>query len=194
MNAVERAKRLILQPRQEWSVIADEPFSVQELYTRYVMILAAIGPIAAFIGNSIVGIGGLGVRYRVPIGAGIAHMVLSYILALGSVYVLALVIEWAAPKFGGKSDFMQAMKVASFAPTAAWLAGVFAIVPLLGVLGMLLGLYSLYLLYLGLPQLMQVAEDKAVPYLFLIIIAVVLIAVAMTIVASLAIPSPLRGF
>jgi hypothetical protein len=189
MNVVERAKKLLMAPRQEWDVIAGEPHTIQELYTQYVMILAAIGPVATFIGFSLVGVGG----YRVPIGAGIAYMVLNYILGLGAVYVLALVIDFFAPKFDGKVGPDQAFKVAAFSPTAAWLAGVFAIVPALSVLS-IVGLYSIYLLYLGLPRLMQVPEDKSIPYLAVVIIALVLIMVVMTIVASLAIPSPLRGF
>ena len=104
-----------------------------------------------------------------------------------------MVIDWFAPKFDGKVGMGQALKVAAFAPTAAWLAGVFSIIPALSVLG-ILGLYSVYLLYLGLPRLMQVPEDKAIPYLAVVIIALVLIMVVVTIIASLAIPSPLRGF
>lgn len=193
MNIVERAKNMIMAPRHEWDVIAGEHHTIQDLYTKYVMILAAIGPVASFIGLSIVGVGGMGYHYRVPIGAGIAYMVLNYILGLGAVYLLALVIDWFAPKFDGKVGLDQAFKVAAFAPTAAWLAGVFSIVPALSVLG-ILGLYSIYLLYLGLPRLMQVPEDKAIPYLAVVIIALVLIMVVITIIASLAIPSPLRGF
>ncbi|HET7731183.1 MAG TPA: Yip1 family protein [Usitatibacter sp.] len=189
MNVVDRAKNLIMQPKQEWPAIEAEPMTMQEIYTQYVIILAAIGPIASFIGYSLVGIRG----YRVPIGPGIAYMVLSYVLLLGAVYVLALVIDAFAPKFGGVQDFDSALKVAAFSPTAAWLASVFSIVPLLGILG-ILGLYSVYLLYLGLPMLMRVPEEKSIPYLLVVVIAVLIIGVAVTIVAGLAIPAPLRGF
>src|SRR3954471_19530274 len=97
MNIVERAKNILLQPKAEWPVIEMEPHTVQGLYTQYVMILVAIAPIATFIGYSLVGIGGFGINYRVPIGAGIASAVLSYLLSLASVYVLALIIDALAP-------------------------------------------------------------------------------------------------
>ena len=189
MNLVQRAQNLIMKPRQEWAVIDGESHTVQGLYTQYVMILAAIAPVASFIGYSLVGIG----SYRIPIGAGVAYMVLSYLLGLGSVYVLALVIDGLAPSFGGQKSFMQAFKVAAFAPTAAWLAGIFSIIPLMAILG-ILGLYSLYLLYLGLPMLMKTPEDKAIPYLVVVIIVVIVLAVVISGVASLVIPSPVRGF
>jgi hypothetical protein len=44
------------------------------------------------------------------------------------------------------SDETAAMKLAVYSPTAAWLAGVFAILPPLAILG-ILGLYSLYIFW-----------------------------------------------
>lgn len=193
MNIVERAKNILLQPRQEWDVIAGETHSVSGLYTGYVMILAAIPAIAAFVGFSLVGVGGFGLSYRVPIASGVAHMVLSYALSLGMVYVLALIIDALAPNFGGEKNFMQAFKVAAFAPTASWLAGIFSIVPALSILG-LLGLYSLYLLYLGLPKLMKSPEEKAMGYTAVVIVVAIVLSVIVSVVAGLAIPGRMRGF
>lgn len=194
MNLVDRAKNILLQPKAEWAVIANEPHTVQDLYTGYVMILAAIPPIAAFIGFSVVGVSVLGGSYRIPIASGIAQLVLSYVLALGSVYVLALIIDALAPNFGGEKNFMQALKVSAFAPTAAWVAGIFAIIPLLSILTILGGLYSLYLLYLGLPALMRAPEDKAVPYTVVVIIVAIVLSIVVGVIAGLVVPSPMRGF
>lgn len=193
MNLVERAKKIILQPKQEWEAIADEPATVQQIFTGWVMILAAIPSVAAFIGYSVVGIGVFGATYRVPLGAGVAYLVLSYVLALGSVYVLALIIDALAPQFGGDKNFILALKVAAYSPTAYWLAGVFSVIPALQILG-LLGLYSLYLLYTGLPILMNAPEEKSVPYTVVVFITVIVLAVVIAIVAGLAIPGPVRGF
>jgi Yip1-like protein len=193
MNLVERAKNIILQPKQEWPVIAGETHTVQGLYTQYVMILAAIGPVASFIGYSLVGFGGFGTTVRIPIGSGVAYMVVSYLLSLGAVYVVALVIDALAPNFGSEKNFMQAFKVAAFAPTASWLAGIFSIVPALAILG-LLGLWSLYLLFIGLPLLMKTPADKAVPYTVVVLIVVIVIAVLIGTISALIIPSPARGF
>lgn len=193
MNLVDRAKKILLQPKQEWPVIAAEPHTLQGLYTQYVMILAAIPAVAAFIGLSLVGYGMLGISYRVSIGSGIAHMVVSYVLSLGMVYVLALIIDALAPNFGGQKDFMQALKLAAFSCTASWLAGIFAIIPALAILG-LLGLYSLYLLYTGVGPLMKVPEDKTVPYTVVIVIAALVLVIIVGTVANLAIPGPVRGF
>jgi hypothetical protein len=194
MNVVDRAKKLILEPQREWQAIDEESATVQELFTGYVMILAAIPAVASFIGLSIVGIGVFGATYRVALGAGVMHLIAVYLMSLGAVYVLALVIEILAPKFEGKRDFEQALKVASYVPTPAWLAGVFNVIPALWIIGFFLSLYSLYLLFLGLPKLTRVPESKAIPFLVVVFIATIIICVAIYIVVSLTLPSKVRGF
>lgn len=190
MNLVERAKNIILQPKAEWEVIDTEPHTVQGLYTGYVMILAAIPAVCSFIGYSLIG-SALG---RTPIGVGVAQLLVGYLLSLGSVYVLALIIDALAPNFGGKKNFMQALKLSVFAATASWVAGVFSILPALSIIGALLGLYSLYLLYVGLPILMESPEDKSIPYLAVVIIAAIVLAVVIAAVTALAMPGAVRGF
>jgi hypothetical protein len=193
MNLVERVKKILVEPKKEWPVIAEEELTLQDVYTKYVMILAAIPAIASFIGWSIIGIGVFGRTFRVPLGAGLAHLILGYLLSLGSVYLLALVIDGFAPKFEGQAHFLRALKVAAFASTPSWLAGVFYVVPALGILA-LLGLYSLYLLFIGLPILMKVPEDKALPYTVVVMVAVIVVVVVVRAVAALTIPGPVRGF
>ena len=194
MNIVERVKKLILQPRQEWLVIDGETHTVQGLYTQYVMILAAIPAVCGLIGFSLIGIGTFGATYRLPIAAGVAHMVVGYLLSLGTVYMFALIIDALAPNFGSQKNFNQALKVAAFAPTAAWIAGVFTLIPSLSIIGSLLALYSLYLLFVGLPILMKTPEDKAVPYVVVVIIAAIVIAVVIAALVGLTMPGPVRGF
>jgi hypothetical protein len=194
MNLAERVKKLLLTPADEWKVIKGETHTVAGLFTGYVMILSAIPAIAWFVGFSVVGYGGMGPTYRVPFGAGLANLVLSYLLGLASVYAMALVIDSLAPRFAGEKDFMQALKVAAFFPTAWWLGGAFYILPALSILAILGGLYSLWLLYTGLAPLMGVPEAKALPYTVVVLLVAIVLMVVMAIVAGLAMPSTTRGF
>ena len=189
MNIVERAKNILLTPKAEWQKIDGETHTVQGLYTTYVMILAAIPAVAAFIGFSVIGYG----PFRMSLMNGLVMLIVQYLLALAMVYVLALIIDALAPTFGGTKNFMQAFKVAAFAPTASWLAGIFSIIPALAILG-LLGLYSLYLLFIGLPILMKTPEDKAIGYVAVIIVIAIVVAIIMNVVTGLAMPGRLRGF
>ncbi len=55
MNPVERVKGILLKPKEEWQTISGETTTITELYRTYIIILAAIGPVASIIGMSIVG-------------------------------------------------------------------------------------------------------------------------------------------
>ena len=194
MSLVDRARSLILQPGLEWKVIDAEPQTVQGLYTSYVMVLSAIPAICGFIGFSLVGVGEFGATYRVPMATGVAHMVVSYVMSLGCVYVLALVIDALAPGFGGEKSLIQALKVSAFTPTPLWLAGVFSVIPSLWIIGALLSIYSLYLLYVGLPILMKTPEDKAIACAVVVIMAAIVLVVVVKVVIDLTIPGPIRGY
>ena len=194
MNLVDRVKKLMLQPKSEWQVIDGETHTVQGLYTGYVMILAAIPAVCSFIGLSIIGSSVMGVSFHVPIEHGVVLLVLQYVSALASVYVLALVIDALAPSFGSTKNFMQAMKIAAFVPTASWIGGVFSIIPLLGIIGLIFALYSLYQLFIALPMLMKTPADKAVIYFVVVLIVAIVVYVIIGAVTALAIPNPARGF
>jgi Yip1-like protein len=175
MSLMERAKNIILQPKTEWPVIDTEQTSTGALYTGYIIPLALIGPVAQIIGWSVFGMSLPFVgTFRIPIGYAVRTAVITYVASLISVFVLALIIDALAPTFGGQKNQMQALKVAAYSSTAAWVAGIFGIFPALAILG-LLGLYSLYLLYLGLPVLMKAPEDKAMGYTVVVIICAIVL-------------------
>ncbi len=194
MNLAARVKNLFVNPRGEWQVIEGEKHTVQDLYTGYVMILAAIPALCGFVGLSLVGVGAFGATYRMPLAQGVAYMAMNYLFSLGWVYAFAMIIEALAKGFGAQKDFHQALKVAAFSPTAMWIAGVFSIVPSLSIIGTLVGLYSLYLLFLGLPTVMKAPEDKALPYTVVVIIVAIVLEVLVAALTALAMPAPIRGF
>jgi hypothetical protein len=163
-----------MRPAAEWRVIDGEPATVQSLYLSYILILAAIPPIAYAIGALVFGYSVFGFTYRPPASTVITTAVLQYVLSLASIYVLALIVDALATSFGGRKNQVQALKVCAYSWTAAWLAGVFAVVPALAILS-IVGLYSLYLLYLGLPVLMKSPPDKAVGYVVVVILAAIVV-------------------
>ncbi|MBP6012626.1 MAG: YIP1 family protein [Alphaproteobacteria bacterium] len=182
---IGRAQRLILSPSTEWDVIAGEPADVQKIYMNYVGPLVIAAAVASAIGFSLVGIAG----FRMPIGSAFTTMILQIVLGLVMVYVLAFVINALAPTFGATQDMGQAFKLAAYAPTASWVAGLLAIIPALGIIGALGSLYTLYLLFVGLPKLMKPPEDKALTYTLAVIGVMVVIAIVLYSVQSSMMPS-----
>lgn len=181
MSLVDRAKNICLTPNTEWPVIAAEPASTGTLMTGYVVPLAAIGAAAGFIGGSLVGrtlpfIG----TYRVPLMSGLVLAVFAVCMAVVGVFVLSFIINALAPTFGAEQNSTQALKVAVYSYTPAWIAGVLQIVPLLGLFAIFAAFYCIYLLYLGLPALMKCPPDKAVGYTAVVVICAIVLTVVLT--------------
>jgi len=188
MNLIERAKRILLQPKEAWPAIASETTDAATLFTGYAMVLAAIPAVCGFVGMSLIGMGGFGITIRVPFVAGLVNMVVSYGLSLAGIFVLGLIIDALAPTFGGQKNPIQALKVAVYASTAALLSGVFSLLPSLAMLGLLAALYSIYLLYTGLPVLMKSAPEKSAAYTAVVIVAAIVMGLVMAAITSLFMP------
>lgn len=194
MNIVERAKNICLTPKTEWPIIAAEPAATGPLITGYAAPLAAIGAICGFIGGALIGqtlpfVG----HYRVPIVSALVGAVFSFGMALVGVFVLSLIIDALAPTFGGEKNSGQALKLAVYSYTPAWLAGVLQIVPVLGLLSIFAVLYSVYLLYLGLPRLMKNPEDKSVVYTVVTFVCAIVLSLILTAIGGLVVGAGMVG-
>jgi len=162
-SLVERAKAIILKPKEEWPVISAETTPQSAILTGYILPLAAIGPVAHLIGGQVFGYGALFVHWRPSLTGGIASAVLTFVMSLVMVYVLTWIADFLAPRFQGTSNKAAAFKLVAYSMTAGWVAGIFGLIPQLGVLG-LVGLYSIYLFYLGAPVMMKIPADQSVAY------------------------------
>lgn len=184
MNLVDRAKNIILRPKEEWQVIDTETIDIPSLYRSYIAPLAAIPAIGGLIGMSMIGMSMFMGTYRMPFGHALGYAVTSYVLTLVGVYLVALIINALAPSFSGEKNLVQALKVTTYANTPAWVAGIFLLIPWLGVLRLLAGLYGLYLLYLGLPVLMKSPPDKALGYTVVVVICAIVVFVVIGLISA----------
>ncbi|MGA9291991.1 MAG: Yip1 family protein [Ignavibacteriaceae bacterium] len=187
MNLVDRAKNILFSPASEWETIKSETVTNNELFTKYAVILAAIPAVAGLIGYSVFGISfGFG-RITLGLGTTIVWAILTYVLSLVSVYVMGWIIDVLAPSFGSTKDLNASLKVAVFSYTAAWVGGIFHILPYLSFLAALTSIYSLVLLYMGLKRVKTVPEDKMLGYfVVIIVVAIVLYFIIGAIVAGVA--------
>ena len=161
MALADRVKNILLAPKTEWPRIAEEAATVQSIYVGYVLILAAIGPIAMAISMG-------------ALGATVA--VVSYGVGLVVTYLLALIVDALAPSFGGEKNFIQSLKLTTYSYTAAWIAGIFQLIPGIGgIIGLLAAIYSFYTFYLGVPVLKKCPADKAVVYTIVVAVCGILL-------------------
>jgi hypothetical protein len=165
---IARVRGMVLSPAEEWRKIAAEPIDLVPVLTRYVAILAAIPAIAGFL-----------IALWFGFFGALASAILGYLLTLVGVVVHAKIVEILAPQFGGPQDADAALKLAVFAPTAAWLAGGLIIIPILGPLAALVGaFYALYTLYLGVPIVMRVPQERALTFTLAVIGVAIVVNIA----------------
>lgn len=178
MNIAERAKRLLLSPDPEWSVIAEEPATLGSLITSYALPLAALSAIGTLVGS-------LMVLSNLGLGFAVRAAVIGLVMSLVGVAILSVVIDALAPTFGAAKSSTSAAKVAAYAPTPAWIGGFFQFIPLLGSLIAFVGaIYALYLLYLGLIRVMKSPQDKAVGYTVVVVIIAIVVGFAASFVTA----------
>ena len=198
MELPRRIINLLTHPRNEWNAIANEATDIMSLYREYIGLLAIIPALCTFIGLCIVGVRVplLGTTVRTPMTEGILHLIVWYLFSLASVYLSALIVEKLAPSFQSRGDTLQAVKLVGFAATPVWLAGVFSVVPSLSMLSLIAGLYAIYLFYTGVGVLMQTPAEKALSYmvvagLVVVVVHIVVFSVAGSVLAvsSAATPS-----
>jgi Yip1 domain len=158
----QRVVGILSNPQSEWPAIAVESDTIQGLYTRYIIPLAAIGAVALFLrfpglGTLMLALVGYGVQLAVPI-------------------ICAVLIAWLAPRFKSSGDNVQALKMVAYASTPAWLAAVARLVPFLyPLVALVAGLYAIYLFYLGLTSVMKTPDEQRVPFMLVSAILVIVV-------------------
>jgi hypothetical protein len=166
---VERVKGILFQPRGTWAAIDTEPTTTAALYVRYVIPLAGLAAVARLIGVAFVG---FPVIARPPLLSVLVWAALYFGFELLAVDIIAFVIDWLAPRFGAQWSPIQALKVAAYARTPLWIAGLALVVPTLQVVAIVVGaLYSIYLLWLGIPELMKAPKHRMPVYALATVVA-----------------------
>ncbi len=175
----EKVKEILLQPKAAWLKIKREPTSALQVLITYAMPLALLPVVFGMLGLSMIGhrygFGPVGGIFRIPITYSLIWAIVSYVLTLVGLFIEGLVINALAPSFGSKKHLTNAFKLAVYAYTPAFIAGILSIIPALSVLVFLLSLYGIYLLFLGFPVMMETPDDKVLLYLIVTIIVIIVI-------------------
>lgn len=192
MSIVQRAKNIILNPSDEWNVIASEPTTIGGLYTGYATPLALIPLVSTILFTGILGISaadmmGLGNGMPMDLMAISGMAAFSFILSLVTLFVMGTVVKLVSPSFNGTSDKVQAMKLMTYASTPSWVVALISWIPFLGALLSFAAIaYVVYLIYLGIHPVLGVPKEKVAGFtVVIILIYVVLVLIISGIVAGL---------
>ena len=174
MDIINRVKNILTVPKTEWTAIEGENTPHVKLFTTYVLPLAVIPAVAAFIGYGLIGYSVLGFRVG-SVGLGIRQAVTQFIVSAAGVYLTAFIINFLAENFGAKKNLDKAFSLVAYAYTPMFIGGIFYILPSLSILASLAGLYGLYLLYIGMQPLMKSPEDKTTVYFVVSLLTMIVV-------------------
>jgi hypothetical protein len=174
---IDRVKRVLFNPKDEWPIIASEPTSVGQLYTGYVMPLAGLAAVMSFVRMSLIGVSlPFGGAIRAPLAVGLTYALVTFGFGLLGLFLVGLIINALAPTFSGERSQRQALKTAAYAFTPAWLGTALGLLPTFAtLLELVAGFYGIYLLYLGLPPLMRSPKEKSFGFTVTVVICTLLL-------------------
>lgn len=178
MNLIDRAKNVLLSPKTEWEKIQGETEPHVKVLTTYLLWLALIPTVAAFVGWGLIGHKVMFVRVA-SFELGIRYAVTQFISVIGGAYLTALAFYLVAPHFGAKKDFDKAFQLAAYCYTAVCVGGIFYILWSLSFLAGIASLYGLYILWLGVKPIMEVPEEKASSYFIVALLCMVGISIVL---------------
>ncbi|GAB4491153.1 MAG: hypothetical protein OHK0045_16680 [Raineya sp.] len=185
MNLVEKAKNIILNPKKEWENSVNEQSTFSSLLVGYIIPLALIGAIAAFIGGFI-GQEVMGIKIGGTVKYGIYMAVSSFVGAILGYVIVSHVVDMLAPTFDSEKNLDKSARLAAYSQTAGLLAAVFQALPALSFLS-ILGLYGAYVAWLGITPMKNTPENKKVGY----VIAIIVVTIVVTFLVGLVLASTL---
>jgi hypothetical protein len=183
MDIINRIKNMLVSPKTEWQTIEAENAPHIKVFTSYVVPLALIPAIAAFVGYGLIGYSVLG-HHVSSVSWGLRQAIVQYAAMLGGTYITAFVINALAENFGTKKDFDRAFSLVAYAYTPMFVGGVFYLLPSLSWLASLAGLYGLYLLYMGLQPMMKATADKQTSYFVVSLIVTIAVSAVLSVVLA----------
>jgi len=155
---------LLSHPEDEWKDIRKENCTIGKCYCSHVLLLAAIPPLAGYIGTTQVGwsVVSREVNRLTPESA-LWIAVLSYLTILVAVFTVGKLIHWMGQTYGAKQTLPQCIALAAYTATPLFLIGIMLVYPVLW-LNLLIGLpalaYTVYLLYTGVPIIMGIPKER----------------------------------
>ena len=185
MNIVDRAKDIVLKPKETWEVIAQEPTAQKDLIMSYILPLAIIPAIASLIGYGFVGINLPLIGKVSSVEWGLNQAITSFAGTFLGIFISGWIISLLAPSYNTKLSMDDAIKLVAYSYTPSLIAGVLYLIPALSIIAVVAGIYGLYILYLGFKPITKVADDKAGTYFVVSLLLIIVVFVVLSVVLGL---------
>jgi hypothetical protein len=185
INVIDRAKNILITPKNEWLVVDKEQTSVSTILTSYVLPMLSIGALATFIGQGLIGqsLGAFG-GSTASVKAGLIGALLYVALSIVTVFVVAVAVDGLAESFGSAKNWNKSFQLAAYSLTASFVGALFFLFPALNIIVILCTIYCIYPLYTGIPIMKKTAVDKQVAYLAVVILITIVAVILVGVIQS----------
>jgi hypothetical protein len=153
-NFFNRVKNILLNPKEEWTVILAEQPDSKKIILNYVSILALIPTLSTLLGYGLQG------HWMTGIREGLVEFLVSVI----SVLVIAWIVDLLAPSFQSEVNFGRSLQLVAYSFSPGLVAGILSLIPSLSLFVFLISLYSIYLIYTGIPLLKKTPVESVAGY------------------------------
>lgn len=191
---IHQIRDILIHPSKAFSELKEKQVTQGELTRKFILYLAAIPPIAGFLGKTIIGqsVPFIG-YYHVPFFSGLLWSVLLYLLSIAGIYLLSIIVNSLSVNFGCVRDEVASFKLVMVCFVPLFILGFCSIIPALTGL-FILGLYGIYLLYIGLPILSSCPEEKVLSFTVVISLIAIILTLLFYRIAGLAIVKSMPNF
>ncbi|WP_457624810.1 Yip1 family protein [Persephonella sp.] len=199
---------LYLKPKTAWEKLAEENFTIPQLYTRLIIFFAFIPAVSHFIGFTVFRDYYISavknflemaekdaeqpkktIEYMKALMAELMDndiiqefliMVVTYGFELFKPVVFTIIILFLSPAFGGIKDPQKAFTVAAFALVPSWAAGAFYVMnsPLSMFMVFMGMFYTFYLIFIGGEKVLQIPSEKSKNFQFIIVVVILYLVIS----------------
>ncbi|MBI5700261.1 YIP1 family protein [Candidatus Saganbacteria bacterium] len=172
---IERARNLLLHPKEEWLKIAaenDDPKNV----INFLAVITIVPALALFLGYGIVGLPGPYGYFRMSFLSAFFSALVFYILTAIAIALSTAMVSFFCHYFNIDGKWETYHKLIGYSATAPILANIFYIFPFLKFLK-ILGFYGAVTFFVGLPLLLKVQKEKEMQFVVTVLIAAIVITI-----------------
>lgn len=171
---IDRARELLLRPKDEWIKIAEENDEPQRMIT-FIAILGIVPALALFIGYGIIGLPTMYGFFKLSLMSAFFAAIVFYFLTGVGIALTAMMVGFFCHYFSIEGRWQQYLKIAVYASVAPILANIFYLLPVLKFLR-IIGFYGCVTLFVGLPIILKIPKDKEMQFVVTILVGAIIIA------------------
>ena len=188
---IERAKLVILSPKECWQKISNENTPPKELVQTIVAPLLVLGVVLSVVGLQVFGIymGPLG-TWRPPFFPHLFSQIGFAIISVVMLYISSFIVQKLAGLFHGTATPERAFSLVTHSVLPMMVGNLLAFYPILGILGLVFTVISVIALYHGIPAMTTVAPNKTLGFIAAYICIMILASLVIYGLAAFVVPLP----